>query len=133
MSERHTPEPWALRPAAIFEGTIHSHPIIVRADSGWRVTGIEPAGYTSANGETGLRDIVNANARRIVACVNACAGIPTESLECQTKKQLTDKLIEQNRMLAAELEALADRIENRYVEWKNPAARALIARAKEGL
>ena len=29
----------------------------------------------------GYRTQAEANARRIVACVNACAGIPTESLE----------------------------------------------------
>jgi hypothetical protein len=34
-----------------------------------------------------------ANAYRIVACVNACEGIPTEALECQTKKQITRTMI----------------------------------------
>jgi hypothetical protein len=49
-----------------------------------------------------------ANARRIVACVNACEGIPTEALECQAKKEITAKLIEQNRELRDSLIELSN-------------------------
>jgi hypothetical protein len=48
----------------------------------------------------------DANGRRLVACVNACAGIPTEALECQTKKELTKKLIDTNKELLAALEEM---------------------------
>lgn len=33
------------------------------------------------------------DARRITACVNACKGIPTEALECQSKKEITPMMI----------------------------------------
>jgi len=33
-----------------------------------------------------------ANARRIVACINACAGIPTEALEAFAKKGILGQL-----------------------------------------
>ncbi|WP_141054918.1 hypothetical protein [Tepidiphilus succinatimandens] len=46
------------------------------------------------------------DARRIVACVNACKGIPTEALECQAKKDITAKLIERNQALVKALEDL---------------------------
>lgn len=61
MSE-HTPEPWAI--AEAFGGLI---PIWSRVK--W-ITNIHAVPEESSN-----------NARRIVACVNACAGIPTETLE----------------------------------------------------
>lgn len=50
------------------------------------------------------------DARRIIACVNACKGIPTEALECQAKRDLTAKLIEQNQALLAALERCVDQI-----------------------
>lgn len=34
-------------------------------------------------------------ARRIVACVNACEGIPTEALECQSKRKISESLVKQ--------------------------------------
>jgi hypothetical protein len=51
------------------------------------------------------------DARRIVACVNACKGIPTEALECQAKRDLSAKLIEQNRRLLAALEGCVVQIQ----------------------
>lgn len=45
-----------------------------------------------------------ANARRVVATWNACEGIPTDALECQTKKGLTKQLIENNSELLTTLE-----------------------------
>jgi hypothetical protein len=46
------------------------------------------------------------DARRIAGCVNACKGIPTEALECQTKKQLTSVVIERTKMLARQNDKL---------------------------
>ncbi len=60
--QKHTPEPWRIEPAT--------------KKGNWRIVG--------ANGQvvsifSGSFDM--ANARRIVAAVNACAGIDTEDLE----------------------------------------------------
>jgi hypothetical protein len=49
-------------------------------------------------------EMLKSNARRVCAAWNACAGIPTEALECQTKKELTKKLIDTNKELLAALE-----------------------------
>ncbi len=38
---------------------------------------------------------MEANARRIVACVNACEGIPTEALECQSKRKISESWVKQ--------------------------------------
>lgn len=57
------------------------------------------------------KDVENeqeANARRIVACVNACDGIPTEALEQDSKRLLGGRLMEQNREL---VEALVQAVE----------------------
>ena len=66
MSEtKHSPEPWGISPA-------HSGDVL-EANEGWKVAECwdpEATPGTSAD-----------NARRIVACVNALAGIPTEALE----------------------------------------------------
>jgi hypothetical protein len=61
----HTPEPWALHEAALKHGNV----FITSADDAWLITIGVPA--------TALHI---ANARRIVACVNACAGIDNERL-----------------------------------------------------
>ena len=80
-----------------------------------------------------------ANARRIVACVNACEGIPTEALECQTKKQLTTKMIAERDKLLEALEAIVshetcvdtqDRRVIRIPEGVMHDLRALIQKAK---
>ena len=63
MTDKHTPEQWY----ASEEGGIW---IVMAAD--------ENGGYTLADM---CCDDQKANARRIVACVNACAGISTENLE----------------------------------------------------
>lgn len=61
--EAHTPEPW------IFEAPDADHEgIIIGRRGGAVVDG----------------DFTEANARRIVACVNACAGIETYALELMT-------------------------------------------------
>ena len=59
MSDEHTPEPWQWRDELLWSGDS-----IVVAGDGYRCL-----------------DMVEADARRIVACVNACAGVSTEDLE----------------------------------------------------
>lgn len=64
MSQEHTPEPW----------TIHTQsPTFIRANGGRKHVG---------NADSmGDQETNEANARRIVACVNACAGITTADIE----------------------------------------------------
>lgn len=70
MSEqKHTPEPWGFT-----RGTYHHTGYVV----------ITAQGMTSESPLALINDILGDaehDARRIVACVNACAGIPTEDLE----------------------------------------------------
>ncbi len=77
MAEQHTPEPWhAIKLDLSFDETnerfieVEGRFIIVDATRFWVLAGVE---NNDGHGE--------ANARRIVACVNACADIPTEALE----------------------------------------------------
>ena len=63
MKTEHTPEPWATNGTRI--ESEHSHGW---ANDGWIIAGLEGPD-------------AEANARRIVACVNTCAGLPTEVLE----------------------------------------------------
>lgn len=63
----HSPEPWVVR----FSTVVYSK-------SGTTVAHVAVRGH----GEALVSDEeVKANARRIVACVNACAGMSTEDLE----------------------------------------------------
>lgn len=73
--QHHTPEPWLLSDCDVPPRIYCNHegrgdePMIAILDDG-----------TSAS--LGVSE-AEANARRIVACVNACAGVPTEWLEAQ--------------------------------------------------
>lgn len=71
MSGRHTPEPWRLRPAPADCIDVVPPGALERPSSG-----------SIARVKAGSGGIpVQANAERIVACVNACAGIPTIGLQ----------------------------------------------------
>ena len=78
MKTEHTPEPWRI---GRFTGpgsyekvreTCGAMDVVVDTDSG---------PYVLAGCNINFPDDAKANARRIVACVNACAGLPTEVLE----------------------------------------------------
>ena len=58
---KHTQEPWKVQ---------HPH----AGQRGWEIA--DSSGLNQIS-----QDVTEANARRIVACVNACAGLPTEQLE----------------------------------------------------
>ncbi len=106
MSE-HTKEPWAYEAKPVRNGyvfVIESDMISIGCCYGstnpmWDVCG-------ARNGE--------ANARRIVACVNACAGIPTEDLESRGFLSSLEKMLvrqrnaanEQVSVIAARLDAI---------------------------
>jgi hypothetical protein len=65
-TETHTPEPWEVRDGMVIKA--------VGDDGAYVAAAVRaPAGHS--------KEQADANARRIVACVNACAGIPTEDLE----------------------------------------------------
>lgn len=63
MEQKHTPGPWRYCPA----------------NNGHMIAGAKP-GYLAEVRDCGSGD-VHANARRIVACVNACEGLDTYLLE----------------------------------------------------
>ena len=78
MKTEHTPEPWRI---GRFTGpesyekvreTCGAMDVVVDTDSG---------PYVLAGCNINFPNDAKANARRIVACVNACAGLPTEVLE----------------------------------------------------
>jgi hypothetical protein len=74
----YPPEPWHVK----------SHPdaniTLIGNDKGWVF-------YLTHNDEF-LPEIQEASARRIVACVNACEGIPTEALEDGVVRELIEAL-----------------------------------------
>jgi len=65
----HSPEPWKVEPSDEHEGRFE----------------IDHAGYGSVPGCDGLFE---EDARRIAACVNACAGVPTELIEAVDQKEI---------------------------------------------
>lgn len=65
MTDQHSPEPWRLEDTGL--------PLFIYDSN----TQEFPEGNHVAEVPNGLRD----SAKRIVACVNACRGIPTEELE----------------------------------------------------
>ena len=74
MSE-HTKEPWGVVSEKWY---LNGQPSIVGQNgAGFAVALMAPWG-PAVNDSVDKRE---ANARRIVACVNACAGIPTEAIE----------------------------------------------------
>lgn len=74
----HTKEPWRLgklthpRDYETVRETVGPHDVVVDTDDGV---------YVLASCNYNFPQDALANARRIVACVNACAGISTENLE----------------------------------------------------
>ena len=76
----HRPEPWKAIEQAVPDWELSSS--IRDKDDG---TVVWP-------GAVGLMD-----ARRIVACVNACAGLPTEWLEGLRTRQLAEWIVSENR------------------------------------
>lgn len=71
---KHTPEPWRT-------GNV-STTVVADSDDGLHITGATgPDALEYYGGNLIAESVSEENARRIVACVNACAGIPTEELE----------------------------------------------------
>ena len=116
MTEKHTPEPWYLE-----EGyaVIHQDQDRPTAQRIMRIA-------DCASAEQGA-DTAEANARRIVAAINATAGIPTEALEDGAVSEavvLLEKFASAFR-LGTEWESL-------YPEDVYAQARAALAKLKGG-
>ena len=99
---KHTPGPWAVDEDGVVYRAGFRHGYIKLATA-WR----EDA-WCGADGD----DESRANARRIVACVNACEGVPIEVLEAQQAGGLPwnvadqiDKRVERDELLAVLREA----------------------------
>jgi hypothetical protein len=91
----HTPEPWKV----VDDVDVESGP----QGALW---------YVSTAGARGRTlDEARANARRIVAAVNACAGLPTEVLEANALDSTVGRLVIQRADLLAELTRLRGRLQ----------------------
>lgn len=74
QGQKHTPEPWQYHLGRGADPRFH-----VQTQGGYQIASTPPLHRdTRSHDENTQRE---ANARRIVVCVNACAGIPTEALE----------------------------------------------------
>ena len=106
MSEQHTPEPWAIDPDDRPNMQWNNH-IVSEANQ-------DIAICFMAHDGTEDNECGEANARRIVACVNACAGYATEELEQATldkrhRHEIIADLVKSNKQrdqLLAALEAV---------------------------
>jgi hypothetical protein len=110
MSTQHTPEPWKI----VEHNWEHTG---IYPESGHRIAVCEINPEVDENTQERYEAINDANARRIVACVNACAGIPTEVLEnigagmgpnWLQARQERDALKQQNAELLASCNSFRD-------------------------
>lgn len=106
MSEnKHTPEPWAIDPDDRPNMHWNNH-IVSEANPNIAICFM-------AHDGTEQNERGEANARRVVACVNACAGIPTEALESGEARSVRDELAtiaeleKQRDELLAELKSIS--------------------------
>ena len=76
MSGKHTPEPWKM----IYYGPDEKNLSYEVCSDNAELTQIA---------ETGMNERGKENARRIVACINACKGWDTETLEESNAKGIT--------------------------------------------
>ena len=108
MSTKHTPEPWIRDDRSGLECD-------VRAASGRKVAlcwGL--ASNNARNYDKKYKAECDANARRIVACVNACRGIDDELLadDCIRKtREDRDELLKQRDELLEALRGLLDGVD----------------------
>lgn len=121
----HTPEPWAL-----FEvGDRFKHQCPVSSDKTSILT------IATEDGTQFGAVYNNEDARRIVACVNACAGLETEAIEAiqQTASIVAGKLkkhIQERDELLAALEEVVRISDRKHDAWDR--AKAAIDKCKGG-
>lgn len=120
----HTAEPWAIH-------ADEPRAIVSTAEPNMSLLTVDQDGYGMLYSE--------ADARRIVAAINACAGIPTEVLECDTPTfiamlQERHSLRLQRDDLLAALKALVcesgGTLATSHRDGRAVAARAALARAE---
>lgn len=80
--ENHTPEPWVKKGSTV----------ISPSRGGLTVEEYDEQTWTYYGGYLIAESITDANARRIVACVNACAGIPSEALEAGAIREMREAI-----------------------------------------
>jgi hypothetical protein len=107
MSE-HTREPWEWS-WANWRGEIEDRHAYIAGDPSEDDEGTSHTGVCRVEGNATSRDVTEANARRIVACVNACHTIPTDALE-HAQDQLIRPLAEALGGINAELLAAAEKL-----------------------
>ena len=127
MTQKHSPEPWEIDDEYVQQGDVAiCHVLSIDSD---------------IEGDWVRGPITEANARRIVACVNACAGLPTEQLESSPPGGILNGvagLIAQRNELLAALEIIAASEEFHGDSFVcdfgtlQGVARAAIAKAKGG-
>ena len=121
MKTEHTPEPWRI---GRFTGpgsyekvreTCGAMDVVVDTDSG---------PYVLAGCNINFPDDAKANARRIVACVNACAGIPTEALEDGSARAERDALREMTGGTFYEIKKQRDELLDEFNAYKEGSEEA---------
>ncbi len=112
MGSEHTPEPWRVE-----HNANGAYWVVAPRSGGCEVRGAADPYY---GGILIAESLSRQNAHRIVACVNACAGLPTEKLERNTLHYMeeVDTLRTQN---AALLEALKEAEDGTQEQANAPA------------
>ncbi|MFQ1917901.1 hypothetical protein ACK35P_10865 [Aeromonas veronii] len=103
MTIKHTPEPWHLPPGDMI--------FVSKVGGKGYVAKMMPLGAPRDRKglPTDISDEMCANARRIVACVNACRGLPTDELEQKgLVAAVGTQLLEADRQRDELLEALSE-------------------------
>ena len=116
----HTPEPWEVTDLRYIRQSNEPRHVVARASK---------------------MDGMDANARRIVACVNACATMPTDDLEemvsvggnIRNLAEFADELRKQRDELLAALTGLVEDLEMRAVDGVVLCGRSAYAKAKSAL
>lgn len=130
--EQHTKEPWRTG----------RHGCVVADEPVLEIGGSDDVEYYG--GHLICESVTLRNARRIVACVNACAGIPTDDLESSLRlglfhlAEFADEVVKQRDDLLAALEVLLRDYKVIYdigdleIQPALHQAHAAIAKVKEG-
>jgi len=91
---KHTPEPWEHREAGRGDDGAERWDVVQSPDA---PDAEKPQRVIAICWDTGdhetLRRDARSNARRIVAAVNACEGIPTEALESGVVREMVEALV----------------------------------------
>ena len=85
MNTQHTPEPWENPQSAEFSGFLDQYYCIIRAQ--------ENRLWQKILGRTA--EEANANAKRIVACVNACKGMTDPEKQIRELRITLDAILEE--------------------------------------